>query len=271
MRQAEQIMGMPITIDIPVHSSEDVFKKVFARFNEIDKRFSPYKKDSELCKYQRGEILENELSVEFKKVMQSCKDASKMTGGNFTAYYAGKYDPSGYVKGWAIAEAGKLIEKNGYKTYCISAGGDILARSNSEKIWNIGIQDPRDKTKILISVKDSLLDLSGEAAKISSSRKRYTLSNKPIILSIKNGAVATSGNYERGNHIINPMTGEYADEFLSVTVVGPEIIKADVFATAVFAAGVFGLTMIEDNKNYNALAIDKNNDFYMTSNMEKLL
>jgi thiamine biosynthesis lipoprotein len=241
MRKAEQIMGMPITVDIPECSDEEVFKKTFAHFKEIDKRFSPYKKSSELSKYQRGEVAENKLSAEFKKVIKACKEASNLTDGYFTAYYAGKYDPTGYVKGWAIAEAGKLINKKGYKTYCIGAGGDILARSDSKKKWNIGIQNPQDKSKILSK------------------------------LSISNGAVTTSGNYERGEHIINPMTGEPADEFLSVTVAGPEIIKADVFATAVFAAGLSGLTMVEEIENYEVLAIDKKGDFYVTTGAEKLL
>jgi thiamine biosynthesis lipoprotein len=264
MRKVEQIMGMPITVDIPECSDEEVFKKTFAHFKEIDKRFSPYKKSSELSKYQRGEVAENKLSAEFKKVMSACKEASKITDGYFTAYYSGKYDPTGYVKGWAIAEAGKLINKNGYKTYCIGAGGDILASSNSDKIWNIGIQDPFDKSKILTRVKPLRLDLPSEAARISQSRERYKLS-------ISSGAVATSGNYERGNHIINPMSGELADDFLSVSVMGPEIVQADILATAVFAAGVSGLAMVEEIENYEVLAIDKKGDFYMTTGAEKLL
>jgi thiamine biosynthesis lipoprotein len=234
-------MGMPITVDIPECGDSAVFEKVFERFKQIDTRFSSYKNNSELSKYQRGEITENNLSTEFKKVMNACKEASRSTDGYFTAYYSGKYDPSGYVKGWAIAEAGKLIEKNGFKTYCIGAGGDILARSDSAKIWDIGIQDPKNKREIL-----------GK-------------------LSISNGAVATSGNYERGDHIINPKTGERANELLSVSVAGRDIIMADILATATFAEGLTGLIMVEESENYEALAIDKNSDFYMTSYMEGLI
>lgn len=207
MRKVEQIMGMPITVDIPFCDDEKVFKKVFGRFSEIDSRFSPYKNDSDLSKFQRGEIETKNLSTEFKNVMVACEKAEKETNGYFSAYFAKKYDPSGYVKGWAIDEAGKVIEKSGFKTYCIGAGGDILARSDSDKIWNIGVQDPKDKTKIVNT------------------------------LSIKNGAVATSGTYERGKHIINPKIHQPAENFLSVTVTGPDIIKADILATAIFAAG----------------------------------
>jgi thiamine biosynthesis lipoprotein len=214
MRKVEFIMGMPITVDIPVYDNSSLFKEVFDRFRQIDERFSPYKKDSELSKFQRGEIVDKDLGIEFKKIMAACEKAKKETGGYFSAYFSGKYDPTGYVKGWAIAEAGKIIENAGIKTYCIGAGGDILARSDSKKIWNIGIQDPRDKNKIL---------------------------NK---LSILNGAVATSGNYERGKHIVNPKTGKLVDKFMSVTVTGPDIIKADILATAIYASG-------EDNFPHN--------------------
>jgi thiamine biosynthesis lipoprotein len=211
MRQVEQIMGMPITVDIPGCDIGQVFKNTYGRLREIDKSFSPYKKNSELSKYQRGELDNDDLSAEFKKIMSACKAAEEQTDGYFSAYFSGVYDPTGYVKGWAIAEAGKII----------SAGGDILARSDSDKVWNIGIQDPKNKQGIV---------------------------NK---LSIKNGAVATSGNYERGGHIINPKTGKHAGTYLSLSVTGADIIKSDVLATACFAAG--NIDLINKFKGYKAL------------------
>jgi thiamine biosynthesis lipoprotein len=149
-----------------------------------------------------------------------------MTNGYFSAWYSSKFDPSGYVKGWGIAEAGRVIEKFGYKTYCIGAGGDILASSDSDKTWNIGIQDPKDSSKII---------------------------NK---LSISNGAAATSGNYQRGNHIINPKTARPAEGFSSVTVTGPDIITADILATAIFAMGKDGETLLKNHEDYQATVIE---------------
>jgi thiamine biosynthesis lipoprotein len=237
MRKVEQIMGLPISVDIPGCSDETVFYKVFEKLNKIDRQFSTYKKESDLSKYQRGEIKEEDLSTEFRQIMHACKEASKLTGGYFSAYFSDKFDPTGYVKGWAIARAAEIIESSGCQTYCIGAGGDILAGSNSGKIWNIGIQDPKNKKEII--------------GKISA----------------KNLAAATSGNYERGNHIVNPKTGEAADELLSVTVVGPEIITADIFATAIFTEGASGLILAEETEGYEAMAIAKNGDIFMSSNM----
>lgn len=220
-------MGLPVSVDIPSCSDEAVFEEVFTRFHEIDRRFSTYKPDSEVSKFAAGKIAEADLSQELEQVIEACRQVESKTGGYFSAWAAGAFDPSGYVKGWAIAEAGKVIEQFGYETYCIGAGGDILSRSNSDKIWQIGIQDPVDKNKIL---------------------------NK---LSISNGAVCTSGNYERGAHIINPKTGKTAQELSSVTVIGPDIIWADVLATACFAMGQKAAGFMKRQKNYEAVIIPR--------------
>lgn len=217
-------MGMPITIDIP-DGDDKVFNWAFARLRQIDNKFSTYKPDSEVSKYIKDEINEADLSKELRNIIRACRAAQKKTDGYFSAWAAGAFDPSGYVKGWAIAEAGEIIEKQGYKTYCISAGGDILAASDSDKVWNIGIQDPTDKLKILNT------------------------------LSISNGAVATSGNYERGKHIINPKNKQPADELLSVTISGPDIIWADVLATAVFAMGRPGQEFMKSQPDYQLFMV----------------
>jgi thiamine biosynthesis lipoprotein len=227
MRRVEQVMGLPITVDIPNCDSTSVFHEVFTRFHKIDERYSTYKNASEVSRFARGELKEDDLSDELKFVIEECRKAEDWTGGYFSAWAAGVFDPSGYVKGWAIAEAGKIIEKSGYKTYCVSAGGDIKAASDSGKIWRIGIQDPRDKSKIL------------------------------NMLSISNGAVCTSGNYERGAHIINPKTKEPANELLSVTITGPDIIKADILATASFAMGRKAAGFMKSQKDFQALIVPK--------------
>jgi len=220
-------MGLPISIDIPGCEDGTVFEAVFDRLRQIDERFSTYKPESEVLKFAVGKIAGADVSEELKAVIEACRDAERKTGGYFSAWAAGAFDPSGYVKGWALAEAGKVIDSQDYKTYCIGAGGDILACSNSDKTWNIGIQDPHNKTEIL---------------------------NK---LSISNGAVCTSGSYERGPHITNPITKKPADELLSVTIAGPDIVWADILATAVYAMGENGISFMSSQPGYSYLIVDK--------------
>jgi thiamine biosynthesis lipoprotein len=261
MRAVRQIMGMPISIDIP-DGDNQVFAWVFARLRQIDNKFSTYKPDSEVSKYIRNEIDEKASSPELKNIIRACRAAEKKTDGYFSAWAAGSFDPSGYVKGWAIAEAGKIIEKAGHKTYCISAGGDILARSDGEKAWSIGIQDPRDSSKML-----DLLSIFGNNNTPAPHQNLSGAVGNRIVepqvfgagLSISNGAVATSGSYERGTHIINPKTKKPATELLSVTVTGPDIIWADVLATAIFAMGKNkGTEFIKSQPNYEVLIIGHN-------------
>ena len=234
-------MGTGVSLDVPAANNEQIFERVFKLLEDIDERFSTYKQDSELSKYQRGEIKESGLSPDMRVVKKACEEYEKITNGYFSAYFDAKFDPTGYVKGWAIAQAGQLLERARYKTFCISIGGDILARSDGSKEWAVGIQNPTDKEKILNT------------------------------LSIFSGAIATSGNYERGHHIVNPKTGQPADELLSVTVVGPDIITADVLATSVFAAGKSGIKLVKRQKNYEALIIDKSGLVFLSQGMDGLL
>lgn len=52
------------------------------------------------------------------------------------------------------------------------------------------------------------------------------------VLEIHDGAVATSGSAARGVHVLDPRTGRGVDRAGSVTVVGPDIVWADVWASA---------------------------------------
>jgi thiamine biosynthesis lipoprotein len=50
-------------------------------------------------------------------------------------------------------------------------------------------------------------------------------------------SVATSGAYERGEHLVDPRTGRPPTGVLSVTVTGPDLGRADAYSTAAFALG----------------------------------
>src|SRR5581483_8154081 len=50
-------------------------------------------------------------------------------------------------------------------------------------------------------------------------------------------AVATSADYARGEHVVDPHTGRPPSGVLSVTITGPELANADAYATAAFAMG----------------------------------
>lgn len=241
MRANRIIMGTGVSIDIPDCRNQKVFSELFSMLEEMDQRFSTYKPTSEVSRFQRGEIKQEDLSTDFKFVIKQCTKWAGKTDGFFNAEFSGEFDPSGYVKGWAIQKAGDLINKSGFNTYCVAIGGDILASSDDDKTWNVGLQNPEGKGSII-----------GK-------------------LSAKNLAVATSGNYERGSHIINPKSGKPATKLKVVTVVGPDIVTADVLATTAFAMGSTGKDFLKKWTDYSSLIIDNDNSPVFTGEMKQLL
>ncbi len=235
MRKVEMIMGMPVSIEISDCKDEKHFSDVFNLLKDIDSQFSPYKPESELSKYRKGVLNQNELSAEMLSVQEACAQYELITDGYFSAYYDGTFEPSGYVKAWAMQKAANLLNSKGFVTFLINVGGDILARSDGHKTWKIALQNPTDKDKI-----------TG-------------------VINVKNGAIATSGLYQRGSHIVNPHTKRPAIQLLSVTVYGQNIISADIFATTCVAMGKNkALDFMEKQPGYEALVIDRKERAYTT-------
>jgi thiamine biosynthesis lipoprotein len=241
VRKTADIMGMPIVLDIVNCDNEQIFLAVFKELQQIDDQFSPYKIDSELSRFKRGELKAPQLSIGMQDIMKACLDWESQTHGYFSARYKGGFDPLGYVKGWAMAQAAKSLRILGFEDFCLSAGGDMLASSLGSKIWKIGLQNPERKDAVL------------------------------GIIPARNLAVATSGNYERGNHIIDPKTGLVPDFFKSLTVIGPDIITTDVYATAAFAMGKEGLNFVDAQPGYDVFAVGKDRNIYMSTGMKALL
>jgi FAD:protein FMN transferase len=241
MRANRIIMGTGVSLDVPNLADVKVLDRVFSRLTQIDRRFSTYRYNSEVSRFRRGELREDELSSDFRIVMRGCLEMEKATNGYFSAWFSGEFDPSGYVKAWAIREAARIIRKSGFSTFCVGIGGDIYARSNNRKIWRIGIENPHRPNTILGVIK------------------------------ARNIAVATSGNYKRGAHVFDPKKKQPVNYFSSVTVAGPGIIKADVFATAAFVMGPKGPAFIQRQPRYEGLFIDIDGHLAATAGMERLL
>ncbi len=65
-----------------------------------------------------------------------------------------------------------------------------------------------------------------------------------MVLEVTDVGVATSGRYERGDHIIDPRTGRAATGLMSVTVVADDLALADGYATAALVLGKDGPTWL---------------------------
>jgi thiamine biosynthesis lipoprotein len=236
LHEVQQIMGTAISLDVrDAFVSPEVLERAFDYLRAVDMRFSTYKPESEVSRLSRGEIAEKECSPELRDVLALCEQVKVTTEGYFDIRAHredGRIDPSGLVKGWALENAGRILEAARARNYCINGGGDVVARGQAARgrPWRVGIRHPLVADKVA------------------------------TVLTIVDGAVATSGAYERGDHVRDPHTGRPAAGTLSVTVVGPSLTFADAYATAAFAMGPTGLAWIAGLDGYEGCAITADPD-----------
>jgi thiamine biosynthesis lipoprotein len=246
MRQSRLIMGMPVLLEIvDAHATQADYDTVFDYFTAVDARFSTYKEDSEISRINRGEISESSYSNEMKEVFALAKETERATDGYFNMHTPeGLIDPSGLVKGWAIQKAADLLRMRGIENFYVDIGGDIQTSGmNAEgKEWSIGIRNPLN-----VSDREEVVKIIYPHGK----------------------GVVTSGSYIRGSHIYNPHDSQHKpSEYLSLTVIGPNVYEADRFATPAFAMGKQGMYFLEGLEDFEAYAIDAKGMAVYTSGFE---
>lgn len=133
-------------------------------------------------------------------------------------------DLGGIAKGWIIEKAAQKLHS--YAEACaVSAGGDILfvGRPSDGLDWDVAMEDPRDPSQVLVE-----LHLPTGAVATSSIMKRTWIQGT-----------------ETRHHLIDPRTGEPAQtEWLSATVIAPDIITAEVYAKTILIGGATELPSI---------------------------
>jgi thiamine biosynthesis lipoprotein len=212
--RTEMIMGLPVSIHlrerpggpaVVAAEAAAAVDRAFDVMRRCDRIFSPYLADSELQAVRAGRTVAPGAAAEFAAVLEIAECARVRTDGWFDIRYSGALDPSGVVKGWAAQRAGDELADIGCDSY-LNAGGDIVCRSAGAP-WRIGIEHPFQPSGLL------------------------------TVLGLRDFAVATSGAAHRGAHIIDPHTASAAGGVRQVTVVGPSLTWADIWATALVAAG----------------------------------
>jgi FAD:protein FMN transferase len=230
VRRVEHIMGMPVVVDIRDEDVDDsVLERVFDTLRFADATFSTYKDDSEISRLNRGELTLTEAHPDVREVLDRCEALRVETDGYFDARAAAAdvIDPSGLVKGWAVDRAASMLIDAGVRNFAVNVAGDMCLRGRAvpESCWSVGIQHPLEPGSIAAVVEANDL------------------------------AVATSGAYARGDHVLDPHTRRPPVGVLSVTITGPELAIADAYATAAFAMGEAGIHWTARLGGYEALTI----------------
>ena len=229
-RRVEHVMGMPIVVDLrDADAGEDHLDMAFGEFRGVDARFSTYGGDSEITRINRGELALADAHPDVREILDRCEALRSETGGFFDVHAASPsvIEPSGLVKGWSVDRVSASLEAAGLRDFAVSAGGDVVTRGRAlpDDCWRVGIQHP---------------EIAGSIAKV-------VVGNDL--------AIATSGAYARGNHVLDPHTGRPPDGVLSVTITGPVLATADAYATAAFAMGTRGPAWTARLRGYEAMTI----------------
>lgn len=240
MRWVQMVMGTAISVEIVGFADADALaERAFDWFHEVDARFSTFKPDSEVCRLDRGELRIESASADMRTVLDACAGMRAETDGYFDAYATGHLDPSGYVKGWSVQVASDRLLAAGAVDHTINAGGDIRVRGAGPdgEPWRIGVRHPWQADKVA-----------------------WVLTGTDL-------AIATSGTYERGLHVIDPFTGKPVSHLRSVTVSGPDLATADAYATAAIAMSDRGPGWLAARAGYECAIVTEAGEAYRSGGL----
>jgi FAD:protein FMN transferase len=236
------VMGTTVSIDVrDPRIAPTTLEAALGTLRELEARFSTYREDSEIRRIDRGELAVADAHPDVREVLDACAVLRAESGGAFDAWRGGSLDPSGYVKGWAGERAAGVLREAGCERFALNLGGDVICAGDPESgtPWRIGVQDPAEPKRMA------------------------------LVLGIRDGAVATSGAYERGDHVVDARTGRPTHDWRSITVVAPDLATADAVATAALAMGGEGPAWAARRPGCEVAAIGHDHHLWTTAGLER--
>jgi thiamine biosynthesis lipoprotein len=155
----------------------------------------------------------------------------------------------GIGKGYAVDQAFHLLRRFGLENFAVNGAGDIHVHSSptAPRPWRIGIRNPLAEKNIAMGQ-----------------------------LQIRQGAVATSGDYERFfrhrgikyHHVLDGRTGDITQGVTSVTIMASSTVTADVCATTAMALGPEkGLEFLERKRGLSGFLVTADGNVHKTKNL----
>ena len=215
-RRVEHVMGLPVSLALRGRhdagpAADEAWAALLADLREADRVFSPWRADSFVSRLDRGEVRATDGPPEVREVLAIGERARRESGGAFDVVRDGHLDPSGVVKGWAVERAARHLRALDDTDFCLSAGGDMVVHVSSPRTddqrpdWRIGVEDATDPLRVI------------------------------AVVSLRDGAIATSGLAHRGAHVVDARTGRPPRRLSSVTIIAATLTDADVDATTALA------------------------------------
>lgn len=263
------IFGTIGTISFDSNKFNEIIDIIINKLNKLDKELSIFREDSIISK------INNNSGNKYVQVSQDVLDITKfgikyghLTHGalditinsinkNLINYKkisvherkqeirfkkkGMKIDFGSLAKGYATDFIIDLLNIYGVDDALIDLGGNVFVKGKNEGIlWKVGIQTPFGKQ----------LESAGY----------IELSNKSIV---------TSGLYERGNHIINPINGLPVDnEIASVSIISDKSIDGEGLSTSCFVLGIKkGGKLLNKIKNIDYIILTKEKKIICSNNL----
>jgi thiamine biosynthesis lipoprotein len=236
VEQTALIMSTPVTVKVSGVNAPRLARQAMQRMRQLDGRFSRFSPSSEvsLINQLTGKTLLN-VSADTLDCLAIAARVKRLSGCAFNVHYSGKIDLGGIGKGYAVEAARRLMLENGAKSGMINMRSSIAVFGN--RTWQIGVQHPRQKGVLLGTI---------------------TLHD--------GDSLGTSGDYERGKHIIDPATGKPAELCQAVTVIGKDAAETDALSTAIFVLGPSrGLVLIKKFPGFEVLIVDAQGRIFLSS------
>ena len=254
---AEPVMGTVFSFtavhgDLPPDAVQAALDAACRILHHCDALFSTWDPASPVSRLRRGEAAPGQMPPEFTEVLRECRTAKKASGGWFDPWaMPGGFDPTGLVKGWATELALEELRSAGLSGALINGGGDVAVFGSPADghRWRVGIRHPWRADALACVIEAG----KGPVTEERGLEPAGGSVGSPPRASI--AAVATSGPYERGAHLIDPATGRPAGRAASATVTGPSLALADALATGVAVGGDEALTVVAALDGYAAYLI----------------
>lgn len=287
----EHVLGTSCEIQVWTttrQQAEQVETTVLREVDRLQHVFSSYEPQSELMRWQRGEINGSQLSTDLITVLQRAEFWRLQSDGAFDVR------TGEFVKLWKQAAA----EQRPPDRSLLESIGNSL-RTSPYRIQDSQLAQKQDRLAITLDAiaKGYILDaacarsqrehaflaspgsglsvmIGGDMRMIGSASQKVSIANpfeagegSQPIESVQLGhsiALATSGGYRRyheingvrHSHIIDPRTGESASAVAAVTVIAPGGMDADAAATAVSVLGPSdGMKLVDSLDGFAAMIV----------------
>ena len=236
----------------------------FSEVGRLERLLSRFLPDSELSRVNRlaasGPVVTDpELiglirrSLAFSRLTDGAFDVTAQSGrrigyhqvlidqvGSTVAYNAPdvQIDLGAIGKGYAIDRAVDMLKRHNIASALVSFGSTTygLGSPPGQAGWRVAIRHPRDREQSI------------------------------GIVTLKDLALSTSGDYEQGRHIVDPRSGDPVAGTVSASVIAPTALASDALSTAAFVLeSVAGVEMLERQISMEGLIISEDDNGVLTA------